>query len=116
MTREVKSDAVPSWPAVAALLAAGGSAVQMRMIDGALAAPDDEPPEGWRELRVALAGEMVTARRVPGGVQVVAWGNANLTQLRAWNALAWAFAKAGGGTVDGAEADEFAAGAEMPKA
>lgn len=107
----------PGWAEVAGLLAERGAAVQMRMIDGALAAPDDEPPADWRELRVALAGEMVSVRREPGRVVVVAWGNANLAQRQLWNALAWAFARNGGQVNTGAgavSAEAFAAGAEFP--
>src|SRR5262249_21999379 len=89
----------PAWPAVAELLAGHGSAVQMRMIDGELAFPDEAPPEGWRELRVALGGAMVTIRRGPDEASVVAWGNADAAQLRVWQTLAWALASAGDGRV-----------------
>lgn len=118
MQHEVKlAGEGPAWPEVAALLAKHGAAVQMRLIDGQLAAPDDEPPPGWREIRVALAGEMVSVRREPGRVLLVAWGNANLAQRQLWNALAWAFAKPGGAVSTPAgpvSADEFATSAEMP--
>ena len=95
---------VPAWPAVAALLAAEGSSsslppVEMRMIDGELAFPDEAPPEGWRELRVALGGAMVTVRRGADEASVVAWGNADAAQLRLWQTLAWALAAAGEGSV-----------------
>jgi len=43
----------PSWPAVCALLARRGYPVQMRMIDGQPAFPDEAPPDDWREVRVA---------------------------------------------------------------
>ncbi|MGA9465494.1 MAG: hypothetical protein WBV28_22080, partial [Terracidiphilus sp.] len=43
----------PSWPAVRDLLAAHKFPLQMRMIDGELAFPDEEPGENWRELRLA---------------------------------------------------------------
>src|SRR3954463_1859191 len=87
------------WPAAGDLLAARGYPVQMRMIDGELAFPDEAPPEGWRELRVALGGAMVTVRRGAGEASVVAWGNADAAQLRLWQTLAWALASAGGGSV-----------------
>src|SRR5205814_1612460 len=48
----------PAWPAVRDLLAGRGYPVQMRMIDGELAFPDEEPPETWRELRVASSQGM----------------------------------------------------------
>ena len=92
--------AVPAWDAVRDLLGAGGYPVQTRMIDGELAFPDEAPPEGWRELRVGTPGGMVTLRREPGRVVCVTWGNAQGELLQAWNALAWAFAEAGGGRVE----------------
>lgn len=89
----------PAWPAVVDRLASAGLAVQMRMIDGELAFPEELPPESWRELRVAASGAMVTVRRGDGEVVVVAWGNMDDAQKRLWQALADAFAAAGGGTV-----------------
>ena len=91
---------VPAWDAVRDLLGGGGYAVQTRMIDGELAFPEEAPPEGWRELRVGTPGGMVTLRREPGRVVCVTWGNAQGELLQAWNALAWAFAEAGGGRVE----------------
>ena len=40
----------PHWSDVAADLAARGFPVEMRMIDGQLAFPDETPPENWHEL------------------------------------------------------------------
>lgn len=91
--------AAPDWPAVVERLATRGLAVQMRMIDGELAFPDETPPAGWRELRVAADGHMVTARRSETGVALVVWGNADAAQRRLWHALAWAFAAAAGGLI-----------------
>lgn len=107
----------PTWADVSVLLARHGAAVQMRMIDGGLAMPDEVPPDGWRELRVALAGEMITVRRGPDRVSLVAWGNPTLDQRRLWNVLAWAFATAGGGRVETDQGPVTAAdlaAAEMP--
>jgi len=103
---------VPAWPAVAELLTGRGWPIQMRMIDGELAFPDEQPPESWREIRVALGGAMVTIRRTEREVRLVAWGNADAAQRRLWQALAWAFASVGGGMVSADEgtldADAFA--------
>src|SRR5262249_59720799 len=96
-TVSFRGKAPPAWGAVANLLAARGYPVQMRMIDGELALPDEKPPEGWRELRVAAAGGMVTLRREGDRVACVTWGNADDGLRRLWNALAWALAAAGGG-------------------
>ncbi|MFQ3592575.1 MAG: hypothetical protein SNJ82_05210 [Gemmataceae bacterium] len=72
LEREVVFDGpVPPWSAVAAHL----SNVQMRMINGNLAAPDELPEEPWQELRVAREGEMITLRRLPDRVVLVGWAN-----------------------------------------
>lgn len=108
---------VPSWADVSGLLARHGATVQMRMIDGGLVMPDEVPPDNWRELRVALAGEMITVRRGPDRVSLVAWGNPTLDQRRLWNVLAWAFATAGDGRVETDQGPKMAAdlaAAEMP--
>src|SRR5947209_6483826 len=86
---------VPDWPRVAAWLAAHGSPAQMRMIDGQLAFPDEEPPVEWRELRVSLASGMVTIRRQDAAVELVTWGNADAATLQARDTLARAFAEVG---------------------
>jgi hypothetical protein len=108
----------PAWAVVDELLRRHGFPVQMRMIDGQLAFPDEAPPEAWRELRVGTPQGMVTLRREGGGIVCVTWGNADAALRQAWNALAWAFAEAGGGrvrTTDGlAEAAAFRRGAELP--
>ena len=101
-----------------ALAARRGVDVQMRMIDGALAFPDEAPPENWRELRVGSRQGMVTIRRGAGELAVVAWGNADPAALQIWNTAAWALAEATGGrvaTANGLEtAAEFAASAGLP--
>jgi hypothetical protein len=91
--------AAPEWPAVAQALAGRGWAVEMRMIDGQLAFPDEQPGGGWREIRVGAQGAMVTVRRQERQVAVVAWGNADERQRRLWLQLTWAFAQAGAGQV-----------------
>ena len=99
----------PSWGAARDLLARHGYPVQLRMIDGQLAFPDEEPPEGWRELRVGTPSGMVTIRRETGQMILVVWGNADAGLRQAWNALAWALAEAGGGRVLVAEGELSAA-------
>jgi hypothetical protein len=112
---------VPAWATVHELLTRQGFPVQMRMIDGQLAFPDEMPPEPWHELRVGTAqGQMVTLRRGPDRVALVVWGNAEGPLLQVRNALAWALAEAGGGQVasDAGEqtADEFRRAADLPEA
>jgi hypothetical protein len=101
----------PAWSEVAGLLARHGLPVQLRMIDGELAFPDETPPEPWRELRLGTPGGMVTVRRERDQVVLVVWGNADTALLQGRSVLAWAFAQAGGGQILTAgtprTADEF---------
>jgi hypothetical protein len=90
---------LPPWTTARDLLAARGFPLQMRMIDGQLAFPDEEPPPEWAELRFGTPGGMVTVRRDGERLIFVTWGNADSSQRQAWNALTWAFAAAGGGEV-----------------
>ena len=90
----------PSWPAVRQLLATCEFPVQVRMIDGELAFPDEELPENWHELRLSTPeGMMVTVRRDQNRVLLVVWGNADAGLIHAWNMLTWAFAQAGQGSI-----------------
>jgi hypothetical protein len=111
-------EAPPLWPAVAELLGRHGFPVQMRMIDGELAFPDETPPAAWRELRFGTPAGMVTLRREADGVALVTWGNADDALRRAWHALAWACAEVTGGRVatpQGAVgAAEFRSVADLP--
>jgi hypothetical protein len=115
---ELGESAPPLWPALAELLAGHGFPVQMRMIDGALAFPDEAPPEGWRELRLGTPGGMVTLRRESRAVALVTWGNADANLRQAWHALAWACAEVSGGRVVTPEgpvaAADFRKSAELP--
>jgi hypothetical protein len=114
-----KDQPMPSWEAVRALLERHHFAVPLRMIDGQLAFPDEEPPTDWRELRVGTPQGMVTVRREKDRLVLVTWGNADIALREAWNGLAWAFAAVGGGVVQAEEgpvdADTFRSRAEMPR-
>lgn len=114
------ADRAPTWPRVAELLAGRGYPVQVKMIDGELAFPDEVPTEGWRELRVGTSPGMVTLRREADSVTLVTWGNADAALRQAWNALAWAVAELSGGAVQtpagAVTAAEFARSAELPAA
>jgi hypothetical protein len=107
------SGEVPKVEAVKAALAERDIQLQMRMVDGALAAPAELPPENWSEIRVAIAKNMLTVRRHENTIAVVAWGNADGAMADAWRAITWAFAAAGSGLVKSEEgiqtADQFAA-------
>ncbi len=108
-----------TWDALRDFLAGRGYPLQLRMIDGELAFPDEDPAPGWRELRVAAPQGMVTLRRSEDTLAVVTWGNADAGLRQLWNAVAWACAAIGGGEVvteQGAvSAEEFRTSAEMPE-
>ena len=84
---------------VMGLLAEHNFPVQMRMVDGELTMPDEAPPAGWKEIRLGTPSGMVTLVRRGQELHVVTWGNADDSMQRAWNAVAWAVAKAGEGEV-----------------
>jgi hypothetical protein len=90
---------IPTWEAVSALLTAKGYPVQMRMIDGQLAFPDETPLPDWKELRIGTPQGMITIRRESDRLVFVTWGNADLEMQKAWNALTWAFAEVGKGSI-----------------
>jgi hypothetical protein len=100
---------IPTWHAVQELLTGRGYPVQMRMIDGQLAFPDELPPEAWRELRIGTPQGMVTVRREGQRLVFVTWGNADAEMRQAWNTLTWAFAEVGAGQI---ETDEGAVSAK----
>ena len=100
----------PSWSAARALLASHGLPMQVRMIDGELAFPDEEPPENWRELRLGTHdGMVVTVRRERDRVVLMVWGNADARLVQVWNWLTWAFADAGNGIIHTADGPQIAA-------
>lgn len=79
---------MPSWPAIVEAVAMSGVRLELRMIDGELAFPDETPPQNWRELRVAAKGGMITLRRDPDGITLVIWGNADANTRQASEAIA----------------------------
>jgi hypothetical protein len=103
---------VPVWDAIRSQLARLGEPVQLRMIDGLPAFPDESPADGWREVRVGFAAGMVTVRREADSLTCVVWSNADPALLAARDRVAWACAAAGQGTIltpaGEVTADEFA--------
>lgn len=99
-TVSVPAGASVPWPALRARLAEHGFATDLKMIDGLLAFPDEEPPADWRELRAGTPAGMVTMRRTPKGVAVVVWGTADPALHAAANAFLWALADLGPGHVE----------------
>jgi hypothetical protein len=92
--------AVPAYPAVREFLGQRGFPLQMGMIDGQLAFPDEMPQDSWHELRLRTPQGMVTLRRDGEHLVFVTWGNADASMVQAWNALVWAFAQVGDGRVE----------------
>ncbi|MFL5244030.1 MAG: hypothetical protein ACJ8FY_18155 [Gemmataceae bacterium] len=90
---------IPAWETVSALLSTKAYPVQMRMIDGQLAFPDEMPASDWNEIRVGTPHGMITIRKEPNRLVFVTWGNADVEMQKAWNALTWAFAEAGSGSI-----------------
>jgi hypothetical protein len=116
MERTIRfSGVVPTWAAIRDRLARAGFPVQVKMIDGQLAFPDEEPTEEWRELRLGTSGGMVTLRREVDSILCVTWGNADTPLLRAWNAVAWGCATAGDGCIDGQSPTEFLVTVPLPE-
>jgi hypothetical protein len=113
-----QAEKTPTWTQLAELLAGRNFPVQMRMIDGELAFPDETPPEAWRELRLGTRHGMITLRREPDGITLVTWGNADDKMRQAWNALTWGLAHLSGGSIRSATGtvslDEFVKTAELP--
>ena len=88
------------WTVLIERLAGRGFAVQLRMIDGLPAFPDEDPPANWRELRAGTPAGMMTLRRTPTAVTVVTWGTADPALRAAANAFVWAVADVAGGRVE----------------
>jgi hypothetical protein len=107
-----------TWRALVNELAGRNFTVQLRMIDGLPAFPDEEPPADWRELRAGTPAGMVTLGRTPTGIRVVVWGTDDPALRAAANAFLWAIAAVGDGTIDTADgpvtASEFARTARLP--
>jgi hypothetical protein len=111
---------MPSWESLRDFLAGRGFPIQLRMIDGQIAFPDEVPPPEWRELRVGTPQGMVTIRRQGENLTFVTWGNADPPLLQAWNALVWACAHLGNGQIQSAtgtlSAEEYRRTSDLPGA
>ncbi len=90
---------VPAWNAIKSYLARVGEPAPLRMIDGLPAFPDETPETGWRELRIAAGGGMITVRQSTDTITCIVWSNADAALLAARDRVTWACAEASGGTV-----------------
>ena len=106
------------WATLVSRLAEQNFPVQLRMIDGLPAFPDEEPPTDWRELRAGTPPGIVTLHRIPSGVRVVVWGTNEPALRAAANAFLGVIADVTGGRVDRAAgprtAAEFARSDPLP--
>ena len=111
-------DFVPAWHDVQELLAKRGFPIQVRMIDGQLAFPDEMPEEPWHELRVSSDAGTVTLRREQNRVVLITWGNIDAPLVQTRNALAWAFAESGKGPIQTDQGElaavDFLRSADLP--
>ena len=64
-----------NWSKISGSMAKFEPKGTIRMADGQLTFPDEEPPTDWKELRTALPAGMVTIRKTPTGATLVTWGN-----------------------------------------
>lgn len=90
-----QGEAIPQWEAVCSLLEENGMTLQMRMINGELAFPEESPPEEWSEIRVGSPAGMVTIRREGSKLTFVIWGDSEPEMVRDWNLITWAYANLG---------------------
>ena len=58
-------------------LATAGLPSTLAMVDNVLQGPGAMPPATWRDARLRTPAGIVTLRRVPNGVAVVIFGNAD---------------------------------------
>jgi hypothetical protein len=96
---QIDEPAGVTWPAIRQTLLDHGVKAELRMADGELTYPADDPPESWREIRVSFEKRMVTVQRRENVIALVTWGDADLETLAFRNALAWAIAQKGPGVV-----------------
>lgn len=75
------------WPKLVARLKELGETPVLRMIDGLPAFPDETPADDWKELRIGLAGGMVTVRRTSDGYSCVTWGTVDAALQTSTDAL-----------------------------
>jgi len=92
-------ESAPAWNKIRAELSQVSLTVALRMIDNLPAFPDEEPEDGWREIRIGVGVGMITLRRNGLRDECIIWGNSDPALIDAWRAVASACASAGNGTV-----------------
>lgn len=69
-------------------LADAGLPSTLAMVDNVLQGPGATPPAAWRDVRLRTPAGMVTLRRVPSGVAIVVFGNAEAPLREAQRTIA----------------------------
>ncbi len=93
------ADAPPSWSAIRQGLIERGVTPLMRMINGELSYPDEDPPETWSELRISIGPGMISLRKGTNTLECVVWGNADVALQQSWKLLGEVCVSAGNGTI-----------------
>ena len=91
------AEPAPRWPVIHQHLNEIGLPAQLMMIDGVPALPTEEPPDGWREVRLGTPYGMVTVRRGRGKFEVVVWSNADEANRKAADTIAQTLVEVSGG-------------------
>jgi hypothetical protein len=92
MGRAVEVEAARPLAEALAELAAGGVAVTVLMIDGALVPPNTAPPPSWSDVRLKTPAGTFALKRAGARVSVVAFGNADDATVAMMHRLAAALA------------------------
>ena len=71
------SNSVPTWNRIQTASLAAGMPLALKMIDNLPAFPDEQPEDGWKELRVGSSNGMMTLRRTGNSLDCIVWGNAD---------------------------------------
>ena len=69
-------------------LAEAGLPSTIAMVDNVLQGPGATPPAQWRDVRLRTPAGMLTLRRIPSGVAVVVFGNADVALQEAQRTVA----------------------------
>jgi hypothetical protein len=77
LSQRIEKKDFPQWPEFLAKAATVGVALQLKMIDGLPAFPDETPEESWQELRISTANGMITLRKTADALDLITWGNAD---------------------------------------
>ncbi|QVL30415.1 hypothetical protein KIH39_16330 [Telmatocola sphagniphila] len=81
------SQGIPSWSAIQAAAAKALLPLAIKMIDNLPAFPNEEPEDGWKEIRFSTTAGMMTLRKNGHSLDCVIWGNADAQLTSEWQKL-----------------------------